>query len=78
MFALAASPRKFAFMAKEELFRNPIYAGFWSTPMPLVSIGRTRAKRGQTPVKMLRQGELSVMISLPDRVTLTSSRVARP
>ncbi|KRO18623.1 lysophospholipid acyltransferase family protein [Lacticaseibacillus saniviri] len=63
MFALAASPRKFAFMAKEELFRNPILR--WIL-VHANAFGVDRAHPGpsvvKTPVKMLRQGELSVMI----------------
>ncbi len=31
--AVAARPKKFSFMAKEELFKNPIYGSYWSMPM---------------------------------------------
>lgn len=63
MFALAASPRKFSFMAKQELFKNPILRWILEHAN---AFGVDRAHPGpsviKTPVKYLRKGELSVMI----------------
>lgn len=62
-FALAASPRKFSFMAKEELFQNPIFRwllyhvnGF--------SVNRDHPGPSaiKTPVRFLRQGDLSLIM----------------
>ncbi|MFC6261090.1 lysophospholipid acyltransferase family protein [Levilactobacillus fujinensis] len=62
-FALAASPRKFSFMAKEELFQNPIFRwllyhvnGF--------SVNRDHPGPSaiKTPVRLLRQGDLSLIM----------------
>ncbi|WP_203641826.1 lysophospholipid acyltransferase family protein [Levilactobacillus andaensis] len=62
-FALAASPRKFSFMAKEELFQNPIFRwllyhvnGF--------SVNRDHPGPSaiKTPVRILRQGDLSLIM----------------
>ncbi len=63
IFALAASPRKFAFMAKAETFHNPIIRwiikhanGF---PVDRAHPGPSAIK---TPVKILRQGDLSLIM----------------
>jgi 1-acyl-sn-glycerol-3-phosphate acyltransferase len=63
IFALAASPRKFAFMAKAETFHNPIIGwiighanGF---PVDRAHPGPSAIK---TPVKILRKGELSLIM----------------
>ncbi|WP_341778421.1 lysophospholipid acyltransferase family protein [Levilactobacillus sp. HBUAS70063] len=62
-FALAASPRKFSFMAKEELFQNSIFRwllyhvnGF--------SVNREHPGPSaiKTPVRILRKGELSLIM----------------
>ena len=62
-FALAASPRKFSFMAKEELFQNSIFRwllyhvnGF--------SVNRDHPGPSaiKTPVRILRKGELSLIM----------------
>ncbi|WP_125547051.1 lysophospholipid acyltransferase family protein [Levilactobacillus lindianensis] len=62
-FALAASPRKFSFMAKEELFQNSIFRwllhhvnGF---PVNRDNPGPSAIK---TPVRMLRRGDLSLIM----------------
>ncbi|WP_125579803.1 lysophospholipid acyltransferase family protein [Levilactobacillus cerevisiae] len=62
-FAMAAYPRKFAFMAKEELFQNSIFRwllkhvnGF---PVNRDHPGPSAIK---TPVRMLRQGDLSLIM----------------
>lgn len=62
-FALAASPRKFGFMAKEELFQGSIFRwllhhvnGF---PVNREHPGPSAIK---TPVRMLRQGDISLII----------------
>ena len=63
MFGLAASPRKFTFMAKEETFHNPIIRWILvhANAFPV-----NRAKPGpsaiKTPVKILRKGELSLIM----------------
>ena len=63
LFALAGAPRKFMFMAKEELFHNPILRwildhanGF---PVNRAHPGPSAIK---TPVKKLRQGNLSLIM----------------
>lgn len=62
-YALAASPRKFSFMAKEELFKNPIIRFILkhSNAFPV-----NRAHPGpsaiKTPVKTLKKGELSLIM----------------
>ncbi len=62
-FALAASPRKFSFMAKEELFQNSIFRwllyhvnGF--------SVNRDHPGPSaiKTPVRILRKGDLSLIM----------------
>ncbi|ABJ64456.1 lysophospholipid acyltransferase family protein [Levilactobacillus brevis] len=62
-FAMAAYPRKFSFMAKEELFQNPIFRwllkhvnGF---PVNRDHPGPSAIK---TPVRILRQGDLSLIM----------------
>lgn len=62
-FAMAAYPRKFSFMAKEELFQNPIVRwllkhvnGF---PVNRDHPGPSAIK---TPVRILRQGDLSLIM----------------
>ncbi|KRM22475.1 lysophospholipid acyltransferase family protein [Latilactobacillus graminis] len=62
-FALAASPRKFTFMAKEELFKNPLirFILVHANAFPV-----NRQKPGpsaiKTPVKALRSKELSLIM----------------
>jgi len=62
-FALGASPRKFSFMAKEELFQNPILRWILvhanAFPVNRDHPGPSVIK---TPVKTLRKGELSLII----------------
>ena len=62
-FALAAAPRKFGFMAKQELFRNPILR--WIL-VHANAFGVDRAHPGpsviKTPVKMLKNEGLSIII----------------
>lgn len=63
IFALAASPRKFAFMAKAETFHNPIIRWIISHangfPVDRANPGPSAIK---TPVKILRKGELSLIM----------------
>ncbi|MCI1284036.1 lysophospholipid acyltransferase family protein [Lacticaseibacillus songhuajiangensis] len=63
MFALAASPRKFSFMAKKETFRNPIIRWIMvhanAFPVDRANPGPSAIK---TPVKTLRAGELSLIM----------------
>ncbi|GEO65870.1 lysophospholipid acyltransferase family protein [Levilactobacillus spicheri] len=62
-FALGASPRKFSFMAKEELFQNPILRWILvhanAFPVNRDHPGPSVIK---TPVRILRQGDLSLII----------------
>lgn len=62
-FAVAASPRKFGFMAKQELFHNPILR--WIL-VHANAFGVDRAHPGpsviKTPVKMLKRQDLGVII----------------
>ena len=62
-FALGASPRKFSFMAKEELFQNPILRWILvhanAFPVNRDHPGPSVIK---TPVRTLRQGDLSLII----------------
>lgn len=62
-FALAASPRKFTFMAKEELFKNPILR-FILTHANAFPVNRTNPGPSaiKTPVKALRSKELSLIM----------------
>lgn len=61
--ALAASPRHFAFMAKKELFKNPILS--WiirhanAFPVDRQNPGPSAIK---TPVKILKEGSLSLIM----------------
>ncbi|ALV21142.1 MAG: 1-acyl-sn-glycerol-3-phosphate acyltransferase [Carnobacterium sp.] len=61
--ALAAKPHEFTFMAKKELFKNPIMG--WvirhanAFPVDRQNPGPSAIK---TPVKILKQGELSLVI----------------
>lgn len=61
--ALAASPKPFTFMAKKELFKNPILS--WvirhanAFPVDRANPGPSAIK---TPVKILKKGNLSLMI----------------
>ena len=61
--ALAASPKPFTFMAKKELFKNPILS--WiirhanAFPVDRANPGPSAIK---TPVKILKKGDLSLMI----------------
>lgn len=61
--AVAASPKKFAFMAKEELFKNA-FLRFILTNCNAFSVNR--AKPGpsaiKTPVKILKETELSLIM----------------
>ncbi|WP_125704349.1 lysophospholipid acyltransferase family protein [Lacticaseibacillus daqingensis] len=62
-FALAGAPRQFGFMAKEELFKNPVLR--WIL-VHANAFGVNRANPGpsaiKTPVKLLKQGKLSIII----------------
>lgn len=62
-FALAASPRKFTFMAKEELFKNPILRFILkhanAFPVNRQNPGPSAIK---TPVKALRSKDLSLIM----------------
>lgn len=62
-FALGASPRKFSFMAKEELFQNPILRWILrhanAFPVNRDNPGPSVIK---TPVRTLRQSDLSLII----------------
>ena len=61
--AIAASPKQFTFMAKKELFKNPILS--WvirhanAFPVDRANPGPSAIK---TPVKILKKGDLSLMI----------------
>lgn len=61
--ALAASPKQFAFMAKKELFKNPIFS--WiirrlnAFPVDRDNPGPSAIK---TPVKILKEGELGLVM----------------
>lgn len=62
-YALAGSPKKFSFMAKEELFKNPIirFILVHANAFPV-----NRAHPGpsaiKTPVKILKKGDLSLIM----------------
>lgn len=62
-FGLAASPRQFAVMGKDELFKNPVLGWFLRH---MHAFGVNRANPGpsaiKTPVRLLKQGQLSVML----------------
>lgn len=61
--ALAASPEEFAFMAKKELFKNPIFRWLISNanafPVDRSNPGPSAIK---TPVKLLKEEKLSLII----------------
>lgn len=61
--AIAASPKQFTFMAKKELFQNPILSWFIrhanAFPVDRANPGPSAIK---TPVKILKNGHLSLMI----------------
>lgn len=61
--AIAATPRKFTFMAKKELFQNPVLS--WII-RHVNAFPVDRAKPGpsaiKTPVKILKEGKLSLMM----------------
>lgn len=61
--ALAARPRQFTFMAKEELFKNPLISWFLSRmnafPVNRIKPGPSVIK---TPVKRLKNTDLSLMM----------------
>ncbi|RRK11197.1 1-acyl-sn-glycerol-3-phosphate acyltransferase [Lactiplantibacillus garii] len=62
-YALAGSPMKFSFMAKEELFKNPVLRFILkhanAFPVDRKHPGPSAIK---TPVKFLRKGELSLIM----------------
>lgn len=62
-YALAGSPMKFSFMAKEELFKNPVLSYILrhanAFPVDRQHPGPSAIK---TPVKFLRQGDLSLIM----------------
>ncbi|MCH5464281.1 lysophospholipid acyltransferase family protein [Levilactobacillus tujiorum] len=62
-FALAASPRKFSFMAKEELFQNSIFRWLLHHVNGF-SVNRDHPGPSaiKTPVRILRKGELSLIM----------------
>ncbi|WP_412990177.1 lysophospholipid acyltransferase family protein [Pediococcus siamensis] len=63
LYALAASPKKFSFMAKEELFKNPVIR--WIL-VHCYAFSVNRKNPGPSaikiPVNILRKGELSMII----------------
>ena len=62
-FAVAASPKKFSFMAKKELFKNPILKAILvhanAFPVDRENPGPSAIK---TPVKILRKKDLSLIL----------------
>lgn len=62
-YALAAAPKKFSFMAKEELFKNPIIRFILNHanayPVNRLNPGPSAIKK---PVRLLKQSELSTII----------------
>lgn len=62
-FAMAAYPRKFSFMAKEELFQNPIFRWLLKHVNGF-SVNRDHPGPSaiKTPVRILRQGDLSLIM----------------
>ncbi len=62
-YALAASPRKFSFMTKKELFNNP-FIRFVLNHANAYPVDRDHPGPSaiKTPVKLLKQGELSTII----------------
>jgi len=61
--ALAASPRQFTFMAKEELFKKPIIAWFLRS-MNAFSVNRQKPGPSalKTPIKRLKNTDLSLIM----------------
>jgi 1-acyl-sn-glycerol-3-phosphate acyltransferase len=63
IFALAASPREFSFMAKKELFHNPILGWILrhahAFPVDRFNPGPSAVK---IPVRILKEGKLSLII----------------
>ncbi|WP_283678668.1 1-acyl-sn-glycerol-3-phosphate acyltransferase [Lentilactobacillus sp. Marseille-Q4993] len=63
LYALAASPKKFSFMAKKELFKNPILKYIldhaYAFPVDRQNPGPSAIK---TPVKNLRKTDLSLIM----------------
>lgn len=61
--ALAAQPRQFSFMAKKELFKNP-FIGWLIRHLNAFPVDRTNPGPSaiKTPVKILKQGQLSLII----------------
>ncbi|MFL2028290.1 lysophospholipid acyltransferase family protein [Loigolactobacillus zhaoyuanensis] len=62
-YALAGSPKKFSFMAKEELFKNPIIR-FILVHANAFPVNRTHPGPSaiKTPVKILKKGDLSLIM----------------
>lgn len=62
-FALAASPKKFCFMAKKELFENPVlkFILVHANAFP-VDRGNPGASAIKKPVKLLKNSDLSLII----------------
>jgi 1-acyl-sn-glycerol-3-phosphate acyltransferase len=60
---LAASPRKFCFMAKKELFKNPLFR-WLITKLNAFPVDRDRPGPSaiKTPVKLLKETDLSLVI----------------
>lgn len=63
LLALAVWPKKFSFMAKKELFKNPI-AGWFLRALNAYPVDRKHPGPSaiKTPVKFLRNGDLSTII----------------
>lgn len=63
LFALAASPKEFSFMAKKELFKNPILGWILrhahAFPVDRFNPGPSAVK---IPVRLLKQGDLSLIM----------------
>ena len=61
--ALAAQPRQFSFMAKKELFKNP-FVGWLIRHLNAFPVDRDNPGPSaiKTPVKILKQGHLSLII----------------
>ncbi|KRM79722.1 1-acyl-sn-glycerol-3-phosphate acyltransferase [Lapidilactobacillus dextrinicus DSM 20335] len=63
IFALAASPKEFSFMAKKELFKNPILGWILrhahAFPVDRFNPGPSAIK---TPVRTLKEGQLSLIM----------------
>lgn len=63
LFALAASPMEFMFMAKKELFKNPFFA-WWIKKCGAFPVDRENPGREviQYPVKMLKKSDKSLIM----------------